>query len=108
VTDVFKLDSWGKEGEWVICSCVFGGVIQLVVEIFYSELAFEIEERLVEALGSLGPDFLENDRNFLSYLDGSIRGLEGFESWSCVVPCKSIWGMSGRRAAALRLFDIPL
>jgi len=108
VTDIFKLDSWGKDGKWVVCSCVFGEVIQVVIEIFYSELAFEVEERLVEALRSLGPESMENDRNFLSYVDGSIRGLEGLKSWGCVVRCKSIWGMLGRRVAALRLFDIPL
>jgi len=86
---------------------VFGEVVQLIVEIFYSEFAFEIEERMVEALESFGPD-LVNDRNFLSYLDGSTKGLSGYEDWGCVVHCRCIWDMSERRVAVLRLFDIPL
>jgi hypothetical protein len=71
----------------------------------YSESVSEFKERLGEALEALGLDVERRDFVFASYLDVSIEGLRESGDYSGFIPCRSIWGISGERFAAVLLLE---
>jgi hypothetical protein len=76
-----------------------------VISVVYSETISEFKERLGEALEALGLDVESRDFVFASYLDISIEGLRESGDYNCAILCRSIWGISGERLAAVLLLE---
>jgi hypothetical protein len=73
----------------------------------YSESVSTFKERLGEALKPFGLGLESRDYSFVSYLDVSIEGLRESGDYSGAIPCRSIWGNSGKRLAAVLLLETP-
>jgi diphthine-ammonia ligase len=102
-----KLYSSVSEEGWSIHQCSFGGTVQPVVMLEYSEEIDEFKSRLEGALKVLGTDLEIEDWVHASYLDVSIPGMWDVGNFGGEIPCRSIWGASGKRLAAVLILTAP-
>lgn len=100
-----KLYSSCSEDGWSIHQCVFGGTVQSVVMLDYSEDIPALRRRLEEALKDLGVDLGVEERVHASYFDISIQGTWDAGNFGVKIPCRSVWGASGKRLAAVLIID---
>jgi len=96
--------SRGEDG-WTIHQCSFGVTVQSVVMLSYSEDVPVLQMRLKEVLNCLGVDLNSGDCIHGSYLDVSIQGLWDAGTFGGKIPCRTIWGTSGRRLGAVLIID---
>ena len=102
---IVKLYSTCSEDGWSIHQCSFGGTVQSVVMLAYSEDIPTLEKRLEESLKVLGTDLENGDCIHASYLDVSIPGRWKVGNSGGKIPCRSIWGACGKRLAAVLILD---
>ncbi|KAE9381683.1 adenine nucleotide alpha hydrolases-like protein [Stipitochalara longipes BDJ] len=100
-----KLYSGRDEDGWLIHQCSFGDTLQSAVMLTYSEDVSLLRRRLEDALKRLGVDSKLGDCINASYLDISVQGLWDAGSLGGKIPCRSIWGASGKRVAAVLIVD---
>jgi diphthine-ammonia ligase len=100
-----KLYSSSSEDSWSIRQCSFGGTVRSVVMLVYSEDVLTLRRRIEEALKVLGADLEVRDLVHTSYLDVSIPGLWEVENFGGEIPCRSVWGASGKRLAAVLILE---
>jgi diphthine-ammonia ligase len=94
---IVKLYSSVSEEGWSIHQCSFGGTVQ----------PDEFKSRLEGALKVLGTDLEIEDWVHASYLDVSIPGMWDVGNFGGEIPCRSIWGASGKRLAAVLILTAP-
>ena len=100
-----QLYSSHSDDGWSIHQCSFGGIIQSVIVIDYSEDFSEFQKRLKEALKVLGPELEVRELIHTSYLDVSIQGIWDAGRFDGIIPCRSMWDASRKRLAALLILD---
>lgn len=62
--------------------------------------------RVEDALQFLGVDLEPGDLVHASYLDISIKGGWDAQSFGGKIPCRSIWGSTGQKLAAVLILDV--
>jgi diphthine-ammonia ligase len=101
-----KLYSNSSEDGWSVHQCSFGGALQSVILLAYSEDVSALRRRLEDALQLLGVDLGTGDLVHASYLDFSIKEEWDAQSFGGKIPCRSIWGSTGQRLAAVLILDV--
>ena len=101
-----KLYSCSSEDGWSVYQCSFGGALQSVIVLAYSEDVPALGRRLEDALQFLGVDLETGDLVHTSYLDNSIKGEWDTQSFGGKIPCRSIWGSTRQRLAAVLILDL--
>lgn len=101
-----KLYSCSSENGWSVYQCSFGGTLQSVIVLAYSEDVPALGRRLEDALQFLGVDLETGDLVHASYLDISIKGEWDAHSFGGKIPCRSVWSSTGQRLAAVLILDV--
>jgi diphthine-ammonia ligase len=106
-TDSVKLHLIEGGNGWSIHQCSFGSTTQSVVMLAYTEDAPLLQGRLKEARKVLRSNLEDGSCIHASYLDVSIEGMWDLGNFGGIIPCRSIWGDSRKRLAAVMVLDIP-
>lgn len=85
-----------KDGSWTIYRCAYKSIVQFVLTIAYSD-EMSISSRWREDALSFVKKGI--DDVILSYLDTAIIGPG--ESYKGVIPCRSLWDISGERLSTV-------
>ncbi|KAH8676676.1 hypothetical protein BGZ60DRAFT_447150 [Tricladium varicosporioides] len=88
---------------WVIHQCTFGGSLQTIIMVEYSETISQVSKFVEGAFRELGVDAIEEYRSHAFYLNISSREALGTKLHGGMIPCWNIWDSEGKRLSAVLL-----
>lgn len=106
-TNFYQVDMWGAEDTWTIYQCMVGERKFLVMMIAYTEDTSQFDQRVRDAFVSLGGESEMLKHSYLSYLDHGITVTKDVQKFSGIVPCSTVWDITGQRLSAVVLLDLP-